>query len=303
MSFEVGDLRAQANATCELANWFESEGYRAQARDWCERYLGVSRQAGSRLGEAYALGNLASIAIDDGRPAEGMRLLESIGRTHRELVNSYGEAITLLTRGCADTLIGRSESAIRDLDEALKICEAIGLRRWEARVRAARSRLHDAVGRLDEALADAGSALRYWSETGVAREEAEAFVDIGGIEARKGDVPAARRCLDRAGDLSRTMNAPGLALRLAVARAAILNEDPALAVSLLADGEPRLSHSDRMGVRFLLWCATGDRDHLLAAKRLLIDMVEHSPEDCRESMLANVRLHREIAAAAGEAGL
>ena len=31
--------------------------------------------------------------------------------------------------------------------------------------------------------------------------------------------------------------------------------------------------------------------------------VEHAPADCRESMLAKVRLHREIAAAAREQGL
>jgi hypothetical protein len=32
-------------------------------------------------------------------------------------------------------------------------------------------------------------------------------------------------------------------------------------------------------------------------------MVEHAPPECRESMLANVRLNREIVAAAKEAGL
>jgi hypothetical protein len=56
-------------------------------------------------------------------------------------------------------------------------------------------------------------------------------------------------------------------------------------------------------VRFLLWQATHDRAHLAEAKRLLDFMVEHAPPDCRESMLANVRLHREIAAAAKAAGL
>jgi hypothetical protein len=39
------------------------------------------------------------------------------------------------------------------------------------------------------------------------------------------------------------------------------------------------------------------------AKRLLDFIVEHAPAECRESMLANVRLHREIAAAARKQGL
>ena len=52
-----------------------------------------------------------------------------------------------------------------------------------------------------------------------------------------------------------------------------------------------------MNARFLLWQATRDRAHLVEAKRLLDFLVEHAPPECRESMLANVRLHREIAAA------
>ena len=58
-----------------------------------------------------------------------------------------------------------------------------------------------------------------------------------------------------------------------------------------------------MEARFLLWQATRDAAHLAEAKRRLEFIVEHAPADCRESMLANVRLHREIAAAARGEGL
>jgi hypothetical protein len=58
-----------------------------------------------------------------------------------------------------------------------------------------------------------------------------------------------------------------------------------------------------MEAGFALFEITGDRAHLVEAKRLLDLLVEHAPEDCRESMLRNVRLHREIATAAEEAGL
>ena len=60
---------------------------------------------------------------------------------------------------------------------------------------------------------------------------------------------------------------------------------------------------EAMEARFLLWQATRDPAHLAEAKRLLDFLVEHAPPECRESMLANVRLHREIAAAAREQGL
>jgi hypothetical protein len=58
-----------------------------------------------------------------------------------------------------------------------------------------------------------------------------------------------------------------------------------------------------MQARFLLWQATRDPANLAEADRLLELLVEHASPACRDSMLANVRLHLEIAAAAREQGL
>ena len=57
-----------------------------------------------------------------------------------------------------------------------------------------------------------------------------------------------------------------------------------------------------MDPRFLLWKATHDLTHLEEAKRLLDYLVEHAPAEYRESMLKNVRLHREIMEAWKEHG-
>jgi hypothetical protein len=57
-----------------------------------------------------------------------------------------------------------------------------------------------------------------------------------------------------------------------------------------------------METRFLLWRATNDPTHLHEANRLLDHLVEHAPEEYRESMLKNVRLHREIMEAWEEYG-
>jgi hypothetical protein len=56
-------------------------------------------------------------------------------------------------------------------------------------------------------------------------------------------------------------------------------------------------------VRLVLWRVTGDRAHLAEAKRRLDELVAHAPEDCRASMLTNVRVHREIAEAAKAEGI
>ena len=49
-----------------------------------------------------------------------------------------------------------------------------------------------------------------------------------------------------------------------------------------------------LDTRLVLWKATHDTAHLTEARRLLDHLVEHAPEEYRESMLKNVRLHREI---------
>jgi hypothetical protein len=52
-----------------------------------------------------------------------------------------------------------------------------------------------------------------------------------------------------------------------------------------------------MQARFLLWKATNAPTHLEEAKRLLDFARDHAPEEYRETMIANVPLHRDIMAA------
>jgi hypothetical protein len=76
----------------------------------------------------------------------------------------------------------------------------------------------------------------------------------------------------------------------------------AAALATFAAHGERLDVRSRMEVRLLLWQATNDGAHLVEAKRLLEFVVDHAPPDCRESMLADDRIHREVAAAAREHG-
>jgi hypothetical protein len=58
-----------------------------------------------------------------------------------------------------------------------------------------------------------------------------------------------------------------------------------------------------MEALFVLWGATSDASLLAEANALLGQLVARTPAEYRESMVANVRLHREIAAAARAAGV
>ena len=72
-----------------------------------------------------------------------------------------------------------------------------------------------------------------------------------------------------------------------------------------SQGVRRLSSDKQrqLAARQLLWRATGDRTQLAEAKRLLDEMLSLSSDEDRASALANLRVNREIVAAAKEAGL
>ena len=86
-------------------------------------------------------------------------------------------------------------------------------------------------------------------------------------------------------------------------RATLPGGDAASAFDALRVNDSQLSVVDKFRAHAALWRATRGTEHLAEAWRILAAMRENAPPEYRESMIANVPLHRQIAAAAGEAGL
>ena len=84
--------------------------------------------------------------------------------------------------------------------------------------------------------------------------------------------------------------------------AALPYGDPA-AAKTLTDLGVRPWHTARMEQYWFLWNAIGDRTYLEDAWRILVNLRDNLPEESRVSLMEKVPLHREIAAAAKEAGL
>ena len=74
------------------------------------------------------------------------------------------------------------------------------------------------------------------------------------------------------------------------------------ALATLKEHEERVRHETKMNARFRLWELTKDKVHLAEAHRLLCYVLDHAPEDCRDSMIENVPLHRDIMKAWEEHG-
>ena len=117
------------------------------------------------------------------------------------------------------------------------------------------------------------------------------------------EVMSATTHLDEALLLAREVEDAEIALVASVRRALLPDGNVKSALAALAEYEPRASNSvHKMEARFGVWRLTKDWAHLEEAHRLLCYLRDHAPEDCRDSMIENVPLHRDIMKAWEEHG-
>ena len=102
--------------------------------------------------------------------------------------------------------------------------------------------------------------------------------------------------------MARGLSTPETVIPAALERARLPGGDSEAALAALEEHGDRTGHDLRLRARFGLWELTGEVTHLAEAHRMLRHLIDHAPEDCRETMIENVPLHRDIAAAWEELG-
>jgi serine/threonine protein kinase/tetratricopeptide (TPR) repeat protein len=303
LSREIGDRRSEAAATGNLGVVFHLLGRLEESRSNYERHLALSREIGDREGEGVATANLGGIFWSLGRLGDAREHHERYLALSREIGDRQGEAHATGTLGSYSRFLGRFGEAREHYERYLALSREIG-DRWSEGF---------ALERLAEVSAEEGDSAaaerRYAEALALRREighrvsEADTLLAGGAHLARQGRESEARADLDAALAIARETSLPGVELRATAQLATLPGGDVAAALAALSAHEGRAEMHEAMEARFLVWQATHDPTHLAEAKRRLDFLVEHAPHDCRESMLANVRLHREIAAAAREQGL
>ena len=200
-------------------------------------------------------------------------------------------------------LQGRLADARHQYERALVLCREVGNRMGEA------GALHNLALVLDEGGETVPAEQRLLECLALCDEihhrhlAAASYLVLGSLRAESGDWAGGRVSLIAARDLAAAIGATSEETLARCYLACLPGGEQADALAAFAGCENRLRNEQCLDARRLLWKSTGDRTHLKEAKRLLDDALAHAPPDCRESMLANVRLNREIAAAAREAGL
>ncbi len=300
---ESSNLRSEANASGNLGVILDQLGRHAEAARHHRRQVELARAIGDRLGESIATGNLGGISASAGRFEEWRSIAERWVVLAREIGHRQGESIALVNVAGALLSLGRTDEARVRLGEGLDLTRRIGLRQVTGWLLTVLADVNWTEGRLADAELGMREAIDVLDSIGDRVEAASCRAMLGALLARSGRIDEARTVLDSARAAAVDSGAPDKEARALAHLAALPGGDPNAAVRALERLAPEFHAQTRMEVLLALFHATGDRVHLAAAKALLDDVLALNPPECRDAMLKNVRLNREIADAAKAAGL
>jgi serine/threonine protein kinase/tetratricopeptide (TPR) repeat protein len=332
-----------ARVQIERAMLFFRTGRFEQARHASENALELARAAGDRTTESSAAGTMGHVLAALGRHHEMLAIYEDRVAFARASQDTAELSNALNNLGDLLWSLGHVRECFASLEEGVQIARTARHRVTEAMALGNLGGVRATAGALSAAVEALETALVAFRETGHVDWEAFVLHEIGGVAERRGDLDGAARRFDESlrirrevrneGEVAETLVALGR-VRLAqnrsdLARAPLeealrtsRNIDQAFSAVLAAAYLARLPGGDAsvasetfakfgarvpprhaIEARFVLWQVTGDRAHLDEAARLLAFLVEHAPPDLRAGVVANVPLHRAIAAAARAAEL
>ncbi len=297
---EMGDRRGEGRAAGNLGVVFWEIGRLEESRRFHERHLEIARDVGDRFGEARTLGNLGLLSFSRGRYDEDREWQTRSLALAREIGSRLSVAFGEANLAVALEALGRSDEARAHFQDARSLGMEIGAPLATAWAVEALADLDCDAGRTAEAEAGFRSAMEMLEAAGAGRRAAGAQWSLGRLLAQMGRVDEARLLLESALAVAVDSDKPGMQVR-ALAELAVLDDGYIdRAEEAVARFGPRVGVPTRMDAHLALFRATDERTHLVEAKRLLDEVVAAAPPKDRESMLTNVRLHREIAAAARE---
>jgi serine/threonine protein kinase/Tfp pilus assembly protein PilF len=300
----IGDRLGEATVRGNLLEFLDlSAGRLDEARAEIERYLELAREVGHGMGQINATAKLGSLYFVTGRLAQAQVQYERALTLARNIGYRDGEARILVNLGSVRLRLGDLAGARRDLTASMVICREIGERRPESYALAGLAEIAEEEGDLAGALllAEESLALRQEPET---RDLAwRSLAQLAYLRLRAGELNGARAAGEEALARAREQEQRGAIACCLALLATVPGGDAGAAESALLESRERVLMEATMQARLDLRQATHNPAHLAEAKHLHDFKVEHAPPEYRETMLTNVRLHREIVAAAREAGI
>jgi tetratricopeptide (TPR) repeat protein len=298
-----GNRATESSAAGSLGHVLAALGRHHEMRAIYEERVAFAKSAQNPALESGALINLGDLLWSLGRLAESSARLEEGARIVRALRNRVHEAAAHANLAGVRATAGALAIARELLDSALVAFRETGHTDWEAFALHERGCVAEREGRLDEAVRLLDEALRIRRDIRLEAEVAETLLALGRVRLAENRPDLAREPLDEALRTSRNIDQAFTAVLAAAYLGRLPGGDATLAAETFAKYGARVPPRHAIEARFVLWQVTGEPAHLAEAKRLLDFLREHAPAECRDTIVANVPLHRDIAAAAKAAGL
>lgn len=205
-----GDRAAQSTAYRALGLAARELGDLDGALTALRAAVRVANRAGNNAAAAQAKMSRAFVFLSQGRIRAALRDAES-STAH---LRGVDRARALAQYGLILQRAGHLDHALAVYATALSALRRYRDRLWEARLRNNRGILHLYRGQLRRAKADVTRAEQLYAALQLPRAQAGARWNLGFIEGRRGDIPAALASLDAAAEAFRKADVPAAALLL-----------------------------------------------------------------------------------------
>ncbi|MHC4955172.1 MAG: protein kinase domain-containing protein [Planctomycetota bacterium] len=290
-TFEEAGLAASVALHCWYLGRFD------EAKAGWERAVELGREGENRQVEASAMGNLGYSALAVGRYADAINRFEEglvLRKKHhrRTSIANAEESLGLVKYG-----LGDFDSARDHYARCVKIAREIGNPQEESIGLHFLGDVNFATGNLDAAMADYQASLAVRSDMGWTGGIAETRLRVGVVELQRGHKSQAVEHLDRAIELGEKSKWYQVHTLASCWRALLPGGDADAARKAVMDTAEKMEFAPRMEAHYVLWQVTGDKEQLAKAHEMLEHLREHAPTEYHESLMTDVPLHRDIAAA------
>lgn len=291
---ELGSVEVELSILATLGAMLLDQGRAEDALETSERLLRLSREIGVRGGESLAWVNLGASLFALGRFGEARTRLEQVVHSAPELRARNHEAYARCNLGMLFGVMGDRGRASESFDAAAALCTEFGFVWLGADLLYFRACVAEMYGDSSGAECFLREALASFRADEKPLGVARTLTVLARVAAADGRVEEARAHLREATRIAADSRAIPESINAEVERALLGDGELSDAIARFEREEMRLSYSERMGIRFRCFLATGGRRHLDVARGLMRDVLAAVPEKDWSRTIEAVPLYRAI---------
>jgi tetratricopeptide (TPR) repeat protein len=294
---KAGDRRVEAGCAMQLGYVAQQRGDLESARKLYVDAERTAAAAGAATLVADACIYEGLLATAEGAPADAIRAHSRALETYRSVGNRSGEVLAMGNVVDALVDVGDRTRAAAVATEALAVARSIAGAYVMTQATWSAARVAENDGRFEDATKLYEETVGLIHGGGVAAFVSDSLVGLARCRLRGSEDAEAAEGFRRARDAARKAGETGQAVVAACYLASLGQEDAAAARAALEEGGGAMSFFAKMEARFVLFKATAAAADLAEAHAMLTQLRDRAPEEYRSSVIENVPLHREIAAA------